>query len=60
MENLHNKSSNNLCDEADVLIIEGLDAILPCASSFLFGGSVLVNTFFIATSHLISLSFTKQ
>ena len=32
MENLHNKSFNNLCGVADWLIISGLNAILPCAS----------------------------
>ena len=33
MENLHNKSFNNLCGVGDWLIISGLNAILPCASS---------------------------
>ena len=33
MENLHNKSFNNLCGVAVWLIISGLNAILPCASS---------------------------
>ena len=33
MEILHNESFNNLCGVADWLIISGLKAILPCASS---------------------------
>ena len=33
MENLHNKAFNNLCGVAVWLIISGLNAILPCASS---------------------------
>ena len=35
MEYLHNKLFNNLCGVADWLIISGLNAILPCASSFI-------------------------
>ena len=34
MGNLQNKSSNNLCGVADWLSISGLNAILPCASSW--------------------------
>ena len=33
MENLHNKSFNNVCSVAGWLIISGLNAILSCASS---------------------------
>ena len=35
IEYLHYKSFSNLCGVADWLIISGLNAILPCASSFI-------------------------
>ena len=47
MEYLHNKSFNNLYGVADWLIISGLNAILPCASSFIKNNIHVCFVFFV-------------